>query len=410
MNICLLSYRGNPYSGGQGIYLKHLAEGLAESGHNIHVLVGPPYPDEMKDVKVHRIESKSYYGRETAELINSSDPLDIFHPINFYQYLHTRLGAFSEISAFSYRAYFLFKKLHARERFDLVHDNQSLGFGLLLMKTLGVPLVSTIHHPLSVDLQNVLSWLFSFKKKVKSIMFYPLLMQSFVSRRLDHIITVSESSKKRIERDFGVREKKQTVVYNGVDRSIFRQEKGVERERNRVLFVGNIEDRNKGGFNLLKALSLMDKKIKLTVVDGGAPHRKLTSQILEKLKMTGRVNFTGKVNNSELVRIYSTASLAVVPSVFEGFGFPAAEAMSCGTPLITSDGGALPEVTGDAGFVVPSGDHTALSAKIAEVLENPDLMEKMSRAGVKRVKENFTWEKAVSEVVEVYRKVVSLYL
>ncbi len=406
MNICLVSYRGNPYSGGQGIYLKYIAEGLAKKGHNVHVMVGPPYPEKMKGVKTHRIESKSYYGRDTAELINPADPLDIFHPLNFYQYLHTRLGAFSEISAFSYRAYLLLRELHSRKRFDLVHDNQSLGFGLLLMKTLGIPVISTIHHPLSVDLQNVMSWLSGFKKKVKSIMFYPLMMQGFVSRRLDHIITVSESSRKRITRDFGVREERQTVVYNGIDRSIFRPEKGIKRENNRVLFVGNIEDRNKGGFNLLKALSLMDEKIRLTVVDGGAPHRKLTTQILEKLGMSHRADFAGKVDNRELVGIYSAASLAVVPSVFEGFGFPAAEAMSCGTPLITSDGGALPEVTGDAGFVVPSGDHTALAGKIEEVLENPGLREKMSREGIKRVKEKFSWEKAVSEIVEVYRKVI----
>ncbi len=406
MNICLLSYRGNPYSGGQGIYLKYIAEGLAKKGHNVHVIVGPPYPEKMKGVKLHRIESRSYYGRDTAELINPADPLDILRPINFYQYLHTRLGAFSEISAFSYRVYLLLKKIHPRERFDLVHDNQSLGYGLLLIKTLGLPVISTIHHPLSVDLGNVLSWLYSFKKKVKSVIFYPLMMQGFVSRRLDHIITVSDSSRKRIARDFGVREERQTVVYNGIDRSIFRPEKGIGRERNRVLFVGNIEDRNKGGFNLLKALSLMNEKIRLTVVDGGAPHRKLTTQILEKLGMSHRVDFAGKINNRELVRIYSAASLAVVPSVFEGFGFPAAEAMSCGTPLITSDGGALPEVTGEAGFVVPSGDHEALAEKIGEVLGNRDLRERMSRSGLERVKENFSWERAVSEIVDVYRKVI----
>jgi glycosyltransferase involved in cell wall biosynthesis len=406
MKICILSYRGNPFSGGQGIYLKHVAEGLVKKGHTVHVIVGPPYPQAMDGVEVHRVESQSYYGIDTAGLINPSAPLEIFHPINFYQYLHTRLGAFSEISAFTYRAYYLLKKLHSREKFDIIHDNQSLGFGLLLMKTLGVPVISTIHHPLSVDLRNVLSWLFSFKKKIKSVLFYPLLMQGFVARRVDHIITVSESSKKQIAGDYGVSEDKQTVVYNGIDRNVFRRERGVKRERNRVLFVGNIEDRNKGGFNLLKALSLTDKKIKLTVVDGGSPHRRLTGQILEKLKMSDRVYFTGKVDISELARIYSTASLAVVPSVFEGFGFPAAEAMSCGTPLITSDGGALPEVTGDAGFVVPGGDHTALAEKITEVLENPGLMEKMSREGRKRVKEKFSWEKAVSEIVEVYGKVV----
>ncbi len=406
MNICLLSYRGNPYSGGQGIYLKYIAEGLAKKGHNVHVMVGPPYPEKMKGVTTHRIESRSYYGRDTAELINPADPLDILRPINFYQYLHTRLGAFSEISAFSYRAYLLLKKIHPREKFDIVHDNQSLGYGLLLIKTLGIPVISTIHHPLSVDLGNVLSWLFSFKKKVKSVIFYPLLMQGLVSRRLDHIITVSESSRKRITRDFGVRKERQTVVYNGIDRSIFRPERGIRRERNRVLFVGNIEDRNKGGFNLLKALSLMDEKVRLTVVDGGAPHRKLTTQILEKLEMSHRVDFAGKINNRKLVRIYSAASLAVVPSVFEGFGFPAAEAMSCGTPLITSDGGALPEVTGDAGFVVPSGDHEVLAEKIGEVLGNRDLRERMSRSGLERVKENFSWERAVSEIEKVYKRFV----
>ncbi len=407
MRICLLLYRGNPYSGGQGIYLKYVAEELVKQGHEVHAVVGPPYPLPMKGVTVHRIPNNQYYVKKGFSFVNPDRPFEVFGPINFYEFFHSRLGAFPEISSFGYRAYLLLRELHRQYRYDIIHDNQSLGYGLLLMKTLGVPVVATIHHPLTIDMENGIERCATFMKKLKTVMFYPVLMQVIVSRRLDHIITVSEDSRRTINRDFGVPLDRQTVVYNGIDRDIFRPLTSVTKKRRRIIFVGNIEDGKKGFLYLLRALALMKERVDCIVVDGGAPHRRVTTLFMEKLKLPGKVEFTGKVTVEELVRLYSESEIAVVPSVYEGFGFPAAEAMSCGVPVVASDAGALPEVVGDAGMVVPVRDEVALARALDNLAADPDSLEKLGRRGMERIKERFSWESAVSRMVEVYRRVIS---
>ncbi|OHD66015.1 MAG: hypothetical protein A2176_09615 [Spirochaetes bacterium RBG_13_51_14] len=404
LRVCFLCYRGNPYSGGQGIYLKYVAEEMVRQGHEVHAIVGPPYPFPLKGVTIHKIHNNQYFIRKKLDIIEPGDPFGIFKPLNFYEYLSSRVGAFSEISAFGYRAFSLLRKLHRRFRFDIIHDNQSIGYGLLLMKLFGIPVVATIHHPLSIDLVNVLERTRLFKNKVKTVMFYPTLMQALVSRRLDHIITVSEDSKKMINRDFGVPLDRQTVVYNGIDRNVFRPLPGVKKKKGKIIFVGNIEDGKKGFVYLLKAMPCVDRKATLTVVDGGAPHRKVTDRLMAKLGLADRVEFTGKTSNEELVHHYSESELAVVPSVYEGFGLPAAEAMSCGVPVVSSDGGALPEVVGDAGVVVPARDETAIAEAINRLMADPGRAKEMGGAGIERVKKHFNWETAVEEMVAVYRR------
>ena len=173
-------------------------------------------------------------------------------------------------------------------------------------------------------------------------------------------------------------------------------------------FVGNIEDGKKGFLYLLKALTRINGTVRLTAVDGGAPHRKITGRLIEKLGLSDRVEFTGKTSVEELVRHYNESEIAVVPSVYEGFGFPAAEAMSCGIPVIASDGGALPEVVGDAGIVVPARDHEGISRAVNELITDRRRLKQMADKGSERVRKIFTWEKAVREMIEVYRKVIEL--
>lgn len=405
MKICLLCYRGNPYSGGQGIYLKYIAEELSAQGHEVHAVVGPPYPDEMKGVILHKIHNEEYYVKKGLNFLSRENPFKIFNPIDFYEYMHSRLGAFSEISSFGYRAFFLLRKLHKKYNFDIIHDNQSLGYGMLFMKAMGIPVISTIHHPLSVDLRTVLERSGSFIKKMRFVMFYPTMMQSIVSKRLDHIITVSEDSKIMNNRDFGVPLEKQSVVYNGIDRSIFYPAK-IEKNSNDIIFVGNIEDGKKGFVYLLKAMKFLKPNVRLVVVDGGAPHRKITNMLIDKLNLRDRIVFEGTASTERLVELYSRSAIAIVPSVYEGFGFPAAEAMSCGVPVIASDGGALPEVVGDAGIVVPARDHEALSDAINSIIDNKAELKRMGEAGIKRVEEMFTWPGAVKQMVDIYKSLM----
>lgn len=406
MKICLLCYRGNPYSGGQGIYLKYIAEELVRQGHEVHAVVGPPYPHEMKGVITHVIPNNEYYVKKGFNIINSNSPFDIFHPINAYEWFHSRFGAFPEISSFGYRAFFLLRKLHEKYNFDIIHDNQSLNYGLLLMKSLGIPVIATIHHPLSIDLKTVLERSESFRKKFRAVMFYPTLMQSIVSKRLDHVITVSEDSKKMNNRDFGVPLSRQSVVYNGIDREIFKPVKEGKNSRD-IIFVGNIEDGKKGFIYLLKALTLLKTDVRLVVVDGGAPHRKVTNRVIDLLGIRDRIFFAGTATNDELVKLYSRSAAAIVPSVYEGFGFPAGEAMACGVPVISSDGGALPEVVGDAGIIVPSRNHTALADAIDTLLNDVKMQKRFSEAGIERVEKMFTWEGAVRQMVGIYSQLLS---
>jgi len=401
LKICLLCYRGNPYSGGQGIYLKYVAGELVRQGHEVHAVVGPPYPHQMKGVVTHIIPNNEYYVKKGFNIINDNSPFDIFHPVNAYEWFHSRFGAFPEISSFGYRAFFLLRKLHEKYNFDIIHDNQSLNYGLLLMKSFGIPVVATIHHPLTIDLRTVLERSGSFKRKFRAVMFYPTLMQTIVSKRLDHIITVSEDSKIMNNRDFGIPLEKQSVVYNGIDRTIFKPVKVGKNSRD-IIFVGNIEDGKKGFIYLLKAVAVMRSDVRLIVVDGGAPHRKVTNRVIDLLGIREKIYFAGTASNDELVKLYSGSAAAIVPSVYEGFGFPAGEAMACGVPVISSDGGALPEVVGDAGIVVPARDHAALADAVDTLLNDPKMQKKFSRAGMERVEKMFTWEGAVRQMVDIY--------
>lgn len=374
-------------------------------GHEVHVIVGPPSPGEMKGVITHFIPNNEYYVKKKFNIINRESPFDIFHPINAYEWLHSRLGAFPEISSFGYRAFSLLRKLHAKHGFDIIHDNQSLNYGLLLMKSLGIPVIATIHHPLTVDLRNVIERAPSFYRKVRGVMFYPTLMQAIVSKRLDHVITVSEDSKRMNNADFGVPMDMQTVVYNGIDRNIFRPLK-VKKNKKDIIFVGNIEDGKKGFVYLLKAMTLIKSDVRLVVVDGGAPHRIVTNRLIDKLGLREKIHFAGTASTEDLVRLYSQSVVAVVPSVYEGFGFPAGEAMACGVPVISSDGGALPEVVGDAGIVVPARDHIALAEAIDTLINDDRMMKKFSKAGLERIEKLFSWDSAVGQMVELYKKLV----
>lgn len=403
MKVCLLCYRGNPYSGGQGIYLKYISEELVRQGHEVHAIVGPPYPDFMKGVTVHAIHNNEYYVKKGLGIINPESPFEIFSPINAYEWMHSRLGAFPEISSFGYRAYFLLRRLHEQHNFDIIHDNQCLSYGLLLMKSMGIPVVATIHHPLSVDLRTVLERAESFTRAFRYVMFYPTLMQTIVSKRLDHIITVSEDSKRMNNKDFGVPMEKQTVVYNGIDTNIFRPVKTAKNKRD-IIFVGNIEDGKKGFVYLLKAMTMVKSDVRLVVVDGGAPHRKITNRLIDKWNLRSRVHFAGTASTDDLVKLYSQSAIAAVPSVYEGFGFPAGEAMACGIPVISSDGGALPEVVGDAGVIVPARNEASLAEAIDSLIGDSRRMKHYAEAGLERVRREFRWDSAVRQMVDLYRK------
>jgi glycosyltransferase involved in cell wall biosynthesis len=410
LKIGLLSYRGNPYCGGQGIYLTYLANELIKLGHEVHVIVGPPWPLFLKGATVHRVENFNFFGKK-RDFLPPGNPFRIFSPLHFYEFGASRLGIFPEIKAFSFRAFFKLLHLARTHRFDILHDNQCLGYGMLLWKLLGVPVVSTLHHPLSIDRATWFEQPSTLRQKVKRVLYYPLLMQKIVSNHLDRIITVSHDSAREIHQAFGIPPEKIRVVYNGLDSREFAPIPGLAKKPNSLIFVGNSEDRKKGLLYLLQALAYLPESVSLTVVDGGAPQRSFAPMLVEKYKVGRRVFFTGKIGPGDLVRLYSSAEIAVVPSLYEGFGFPAAEAMSCELPVVSSTAGALPEVVGNdgAGILVPARDGPALAKAIRRLLEDPELRRQMGQAGRRRVVNLFTWENAARQMVEVYREAIDAH-
>ncbi len=409
MKICLLSYRGNPYCGGQGIYLMYIARELVKLGHEVHAIVGPPYPHEMEGVELHRISNHNYFNVKN-DWVKPHKPFATLQPFNFYEFILSKFGVFPEIETFSFRVYLKLKELLKTHKFDIIHDNQCLGYGLLLAKRFGVPFVSTLHHPLSIDRSTWFEYPSSFSLKMKRVLYYPLLMQKVVSNRMDRIITVSHDSLKEINKAFGVPVEKQSVVYNGMDSSIFYPIKGVKKRENSLIFVGNVEDRKKGVIYLLKALTMTKKKVHLTIVDGGAPNRDHVQRLIKKFNIKDQVTFTGKIPLDTLVNLYSETQVAVCPSLYEGFGFPAAEAMACELPVISTTAGALPEVVGEhmeTGYLVPPRDSEALASAIDYMLDNPELRKEMGKAARKRILETFTWSNATRDMVKVYEEVIS---
>jgi len=408
MKICLLSYRGEPYCGGQGVYIHYLSKELCNLGHEVQLLSGPPHPKVVEAVKVHKLESLDLYG------LNGhlpSNPFRILTPLNFYEFVAVCLGTFPEPFTFSIRAYRKLRQLLSRERFDVIHDNQCLGYGLLLMKRFGIPVIATIHHPPSIDRNIDVAQAKGWWRKFKMVRWYSFLtMQRLVSRRIDRVIAVSHSSAGETRRGFKIPEDKLRVVYNGIDSELFKRDESVPKEPNSLIVV-RAAGQIKGLSYLLKALQLLknDTEVKLTVVGNASPDGQYPLGLVKEYGLEDRVRFTGKIGAKELVKRYSAAEIAVVPSLYEGFGFPAAEAMSCKVPLVVTKAGALPEVAGEdgeAGMLVPPADSDALAAAIKRLVSDELLRRKMGEAGRKRVESNFTWEKAAKRTLEVYQELL----
>lgn len=412
LNVCLLSYRGNPYCGGQGIYIQNLVRELVRLGHHVSVFVGPPYPTSMDGARVYHVPNHIFFGYSTAKILRRVPAHAFFSPLNLYEFASSRIGVFPEIRAFSLRAFLHLREILKHQSFDILHDNQCLGYGFLLVKQFGIPLISTIHHPLSIDRSAWFEQPSTLKQKIRMVFYYPLIMQRIVANRMDRIVTVSQDAAKQIQKAFGVSGKRIRVVYNGLDASVFRPIPKVRKVQNRIIFVGNVGDRKKGVSHLLKAMLLINQDAHLVIVDGGTPARIPTQEMIRRYGLQHRISVTGKIEQNELVRLYASSQVAVVPSLYEGFGFPAAEAMACELPVVATTAGALPEVVGrdgEAGLLVPPRNPSALARAITELLKDAGRCQSMGKAARQRILQTFTWRKTAEQLVRVYTEVIDAH-
>jgi glycosyltransferase involved in cell wall biosynthesis len=407
LRIAYLSYRGKPHVGGQGVYTRHLTKALVDLGHSVEVLGGQPYPvldDRIALTKLPSLDifNDSYPGRFPAYW-------ELKHWEDWVEVLQFSSGTFPEPLAFSLRAW---SELRRRaDEFDLVHDNQCLGYGVLAIDRL-IPTVVTLHHPISKDRQLEIAHAPNWRKRVSVGRWYSFVrMQARVARRMPRIVVVSENSIKDIHDDFGVDYDRMRLVPVGVDPELFRPRPEVPRVRGRLITTASADVALKGLAYLLEAVAKLrtERDVSLTII--GRPKAGKSADLIESLGLGDVVSFVSGVPDERIVELYAEAELAVVPSLYEGFSLPAVEAMATGTCLVATDGGALPEVTGRDGDTVLScraGDVDALAAAIRRGLDNPALRQRVGQAGRQRVVERWSWRRCAELTVDQYREVLAM--
>jgi len=403
LRICLLSYRSNPHSGGQGVYLKNLSRALKNLGHHVDVVCGPPDPLLDDDIRIFRLPCLDLYNPDA--LFRVPTLKEFTDPINVMEWLGVCSMGFPEPFTFGLRAYrFLRDKF---DQYDIVHDNQCLSYGLWAIKK-HVPTTITIHHPITVDRKLAIQAVKAPWTKLKQMRWYSFVgMQKRVSLKFSRIITVSESARDDISSDFQIPKKRFSVIPNGINTDLFYPLPEMEREEKRIIVTNSADTPLKGLSFLFQAVAQIAGRHDLKVTVVGAPKKNGTIiKLVRTLGIGNRITFTGRIDNGEFVRQYARASIAVVPSLYEGFGLPVGEAMACGLPVISTTAGALPEVVGDAGVLVPPADPRALARAIMELLEDPARARAIGDAGFKRVHDLFTWKKAAEKTVDAYRETI----
>jgi len=407
MRIALLSYRSKPHCGGQGIYVRHLSRELVNLGHSVEVFSGQPYPELDAGVELTKVPSLDLY-RE-PDPFRVPKPREFRDLVDVEEFLTMCTGGFPEPKTFSSR---VAKLLRERSKdFDVVHDNQVLGYGMLDIEKLGLPLITTLHHPITFDRRIDLATA-SWRKKLSVRRWYGFLrMQGRVARKARKILTPSESSARDIARDFGVDPARMQVILLGVDDNFVPPTK--PRVPGRIIAMASADAPMKGIATLLEAFAKLrtERDLELLLVTKPQPGGR-TEQLIDKLSIADSVRFVSGVSDDELVELMGSAELACVPSLYEGFSLPTAELMACATPLVVSRAGAIPEVVGPDGLcadLVTPGDVAELTTAIAALLDDPDRRDEMGRAGRQRVDELFSWRAVAAATAAAYDEVIADY-
>ncbi|MEO6318756.1 MAG: glycosyltransferase family 4 protein, partial [Acidimicrobiales bacterium] len=307
LRIAFLAYRGKPHVGGQGVYTRHLAKALVDLGHHVEVLGGQPYP--VLDERVPLVELPS------LDIYNDHFPMrmpglwELKHWTDFVEVTAFSAGTFPEPLAFSLRAWD-----HLRQRqgdFDLVHDNQCLGYGLLAIeRQLKIPVIATIHHPITVDRRLEMGAAESRYKRLTLRRWYSFTnMQTQVASRLERVITVSENSFKDISHDHKVDPARMAIVPVGVDIELFTPLPEVQVVPGRLVTTASADVTMKGLKYLLEAVAKLRTErddVHLVVIGkrkpGGA-----SDAAIKALGLEDHVEFVTDVPERRIIELYSEA-------------------------------------------------------------------------------------------------------
>jgi glycosyltransferase involved in cell wall biosynthesis len=403
LRIALLSYRSKPHCGGQGVYVRHLSRELVALGHDVEVFSGQPYPDRDPGVRLTKVPSLDLY-RE-PDPFRVPKPREFRDLVDVEEFLTMCTAGFPEPKTFGRR---IARAMRGRVGdFDVVHDNQVLAHGILDIEELGLPVVTTIHHPITVDRRLDLAAADGWRRRLAMRRWYGFLrMQTKVARRARSILTASTASKRDMVADFGVDPARVRIIPLGVDDG-FRPPTG-PRVPGRILAMASADMPVKGIATLLEAFAKLRTEREdlelLLVTKPQAGGR--TEQLVDGLGIREHVRFVHGISDAQLVEVMGSAEIGCVPSLYEGFSLPTAELMACGTPLVVSDAGAIPEVVGPDGLcadLVPPGDVGALAAAIAALLDDPGRRERYGAAGRARVEERFSWRAVAAATAAAYQ-------
>ncbi len=402
MRIALLSYRSKTHCGGQGVYVRYLSAGLAELGHEVEVFSGQPYP-ELLDPRVRLTEVPSLDLYRDSDPFRTPRPGEIRDRIDLLELGTMWTAGFPEPRTFSLRAARMLSTRTAD--FDVVHDNQCLGYGLLDIAR-HLPVVATIHHPITRDRSVDLAAAHLWRKPLVHRWYGFLGMQQRVARRIPDLLTVSSSSAADIADDFGVSPDQLRVVPLGVDTELFRPRS--TRVPGRIVAVTSADKPLKGIGHLLNAISRLrlshDVELQLVAkLDTDGP----TQKLIAELGIADIVTVSSGLSDTALAELLSSAEVACIPSMYEGFSLPAVEAMASGTPLVASRAGALPEVVGDCAELVEPGNVGELTRSIGSLLDSRRRLEDLGAAGRARALSIYSWEAVAAQTVSVYERAIA---
>jgi glycosyltransferase involved in cell wall biosynthesis len=407
LRLAYLTYRGKPHVGGQGVYTRHLTKALVDLGHSVEVFGGQPYPVLDDRITMHKLPSLDIFNDQYPGRLPGYWEIKTWP--DFVETARFLGGQFSEPLAFSKRAY---RELRTRVNdFDLVHDNQCLGWDILKIEKI-IPTIVTLHHPITKDRELEMSHAPNWWKRRSLKRWYSFVeMQGKVASKMPRIVVVSENSINDINKDMGVSRDRMRLVPVGVDPELFRPMPEVQREPGRLITTASADVALKGLSYLLEAMAKLrtQRDIRLTII--GKPRPGHSMDLIESLGLKPYIDFVSGVPDERIVELYAQAELAIVPSLYEGFSLPAIEAMSTGICLVATDGGALPEVTGTDGDTVlqcPAGNAEALAATIARGLDDADLRTRVGLAGRERVVSRWSWRHCAALTVDQYREVLEM--
>ncbi|KPP82617.1 MAG: Glycosyltransferase [Oceanicaulis sp. HLUCCA04] len=405
LRVLVTSYRSNPHVGGQGIYVHELTRALKAAGCNVSVASGPPYPVLDTGIELIRLPSLDLFTVDNAMLALRWHHLR--NRADRAEWLAHNTGAFGEMTAFALRL----EDFIAREghRFDIIHDNQTLAMPMARIAQ-SVPVVTTLHHPIAIDREFAIAGAHTRLGKALSWRWHSFVNeQAKAARALTHFVAVSDAARQSYAERTGMDSSGVRVAYNGIDHTSFTPDPSVPRENGLIVASASADVPIKGLDVLIAALARLKdthSRARLTVI--GSLREGPTKRMLETTGLSDRVRFVSGLTREEIADLHRRATVFVSASRFEGFGFPPAEAMACGAPVIVSKGGALPEVAGDAGIVTPVGDDAALAAALARVLDDSALRRTMSQAGLNRVRTLFRWDLHAGISIGLYRDVLGL--